>query len=117
MSISEDTARLETFCRGCGSRKDAAPHYPVVCPSCWEGEGLSFATYKHFTGTYAEWLAHVKARTGKSFYKPTGCTSCSLASLKLEILRVNRWARRAGASRRDQVSRLALFRPALQAKA
>ena len=117
MSISENSARLETFCRGCGRLKEAAPSYPVVCRSCWDGEGLLFATYKHFTGTYAEWLAHVEARTGKAFYKPSVFATCSLPSLKLEILRVNRWARRAGASRRDQFSQLALFRPALQAKA
>lgn len=68
--IDEDTARNEKFCRGCGCEKEAAPAYPVVCWSCWKGEGLPFKPFKYFSGSFEKWLTHVKKKTGKVFTSP-----------------------------------------------
>ena len=65
--VTEGAARHEDFCRGCGSHKESETGLPVVCWSCWKGEALSFTPYKYFTGTFAEWLAEVKTKTGKVF--------------------------------------------------
>lgn len=65
--ITEDVARDENFCRGCGGHKDVDNGHPIVCWSCWKGEGLPFKPFKYFNGTFAEWLAHIKEKTGDEF--------------------------------------------------
>lgn len=68
-NVTELAARHENFCRGCGGHKESETGLPVVCWSCWKGESLPFTPYKYFAGTFAEWLAEVKAKTGKIFNK------------------------------------------------
>lgn len=65
--ITESTARHENFCRGCGGHKESSTGQPIVCWSCWKGECSLFTPFKYFTGTFAEWLAEIKAKTGKVF--------------------------------------------------
>lgn len=66
--ITENDARHENFCRGCGGYKESDLG-PIVCWSCWKGESLPFTPYKYFTGSFMEWLAEVKVKTGKVFIK------------------------------------------------
>jgi hypothetical protein len=58
-TITEDEARNEKVCRGCGDAKTS--NGQVVCLTCFKGEDNLFTSYKYFNGTFAEWLAHVEA--------------------------------------------------------
>lgn len=67
VGITENAARHENFCRGCGGHKESDIGLPVVCWPCWKGDSLPFTPYKYFGGTFTEWLSEVKAKTGKVF--------------------------------------------------
>lgn len=58
--VTEEMAREEVVCRGCGNTKEGSGGQ-IVCWSCWKTDEHPYTPFKYFHGTFAEWLIHVEA--------------------------------------------------------